>query len=126
MTMEAGKLRHEVRIERLDYLRDETGQAIQDDNTGEAVQQWVEVATVWASIEPLSAREFVSSAKTQAEIVARIVIRYRDGLDASMRLVHVRTGRPDVIYNPADFLPDKESGLDYLTAPCSRGVSEGQ
>jgi SPP1 family predicted phage head-tail adaptor len=126
MTMEAGKLRHEVRIERLDHLRDETGQAIQDDNTGETVQQWVELATVWASIEPLSAREFIASAKTQAEIVARIVIRYRDGLDASMRLVHVRTGRPDVIYNPADFLPDKESGLDYLTAPCSRGVSEGQ
>lgn len=126
MTMEAGKLRHEVRIERLDYLRDETGQAIQDDSTGETVQQWVEVAIVWASIEPLSAREFIASAKTQAEIVARIVIRYRDGLDASMRLVHVRTGRPDVIYNPAEFLPDKESGLDYLTAPCSRGVSEGQ
>lgn len=119
-------LRHQVRIERLDYLRDEAGQAIQDDNTGETEQQWIEVATVWAAIEPSSARDFIASAKTQAEIVARIVIRYRDGLDGAMRLVHVRTGRPDVIYNPADFLPDKESGLDYLTAPCSRGVSEGQ
>lgn len=126
MTMEAGKLRHQLRIERLDDMRDETGTVIQDPETGATSQQWVEVATVWASIEPLSAREFIASAKTQAEIVARIVIRYRDGLDASMRLVHLRTGRPDVIYNPADFLPDKESGLDYLTAPCSRGVSEGQ
>ncbi len=126
MTMEAGKLRHEVRIERLDYLRDETGAVLQDPSSGETAQQWFEVATVWAAIEPLSAREFISSAKTQAEIVARIVIRYRDDLDASMRLVHLRTGRPDVIYNPAEFLPDKNSGLEYLTAPCSRGVSEGQ
>ncbi|CAN7677533.1 phage head closure protein [Pseudorhodoferax sp. LjRoot39] len=126
MTMEAGTLRHQVRIERLDYLRDETGAVLQDPTTGETARDWVEVATVWAAIEPLSAREFIASAKTQAEIVARIVIRYRDGLDASMRLVHVRTGRPEVIYNPADFLPDKESGLDYLTAPCSRGATEGQ
>lgn len=126
MTVEAGKLRHQVRIERLADMHDETGTVIQDPDTGATSQQWVEVATVWASIEPLSAREFIQSAKTQAEMVARIVIRHRDGLDASMRLVHVRKGKPDVLYNPAEFLPDRESGLEYLTAPCSRGVGEGQ
>ncbi|KQP37616.1 hypothetical protein ASF44_14545 [Pseudorhodoferax sp. Leaf274] len=124
--MRAGNLRHRVRIERLDDMRDETGAVIQDPETGATSQQWVEVATVWASIEPLSAREFIQSAKTQAEIVARIVIRYRDGLDASMRLVHLRAGGRGVIYSPAEFLPDRDSGLEYLTAPCSRGVSEGQ
>ena len=123
MTIEAGRLRHRVRIEHLTYLLDSHGDQYQDPDTGESRPEWVEVDTVWAAIEPLSAREFIAAQSTQSQITARIVIRYRDGLDASMRLVHVRTGRPDVVYNPAAFLPDVDSGLEYLTAPCSTGVS---
>ena len=126
MSIEAGKLRHRVRIEKFDYVRDSNGDAIQDPNTGVVSKAWVEVATVWAAIEPLSAREFIQSQATQSQVTARIVIRYRDGMDAAMRLVHVRTGRPDVIYNPAGFLADKESGLEYLTIPVSTGVNQGQ
>lgn len=122
MSIEAGRLRHRVRIEKLQYQLDSHGDVYQDEN-GETRQDWVEVATVWAGVEPLSAREFMQSQATQSQITARIVIRYRDGLDASMRLVHVRTGRPDVVYNPAAFLSDVDSGLEYLTAPCSTGVS---
>lgn len=122
MALVSAKLRHRVRIERLAYLLDSHGDVYQDEN-GETRQEWTEVATVWAAVEPLSAREFMQSQATQSQITARIVIRYRDGLDASMRLVHVRTGRPDVIYNPHGFLADVDSGLEYLTAPCSAGVS---
>lgn len=125
MSIEAGRLRHRVRIEELRYLLDSNGDTWQDDVTGETRQAWEEVATVWAAIEPLSAREFVQSQAMQSQITARIVIRYRDGLHAAMRLVHLRTGRPDVIYNPAAFLPDIDSGMEYLTAPCSQGVNEG-
>lgn len=125
MSIEAGRLRHRVRIEKLDYLYDTDGEPIQDPDTGETPKEWVLVATVWAAIEPLSAREFIQSAAMQSQITARIIIRHMDGLDASMRLVHVRTGRPDVIYNPAAFLADMDSGLAYLTAPCSQGVNQG-
>lgn len=123
MSIEAGRLRHRVRIEQLQNLLDSHGDDYQDPVTGETRTEWAEVDTVWAAIEPLSAREFIAAQTTQSQIVARIVIRYRDGLDAAMRLVHVRTGRPDVVYNPAAFLPDIDSGLEYLTAPCSTGVS---
>lgn len=126
MALDSGKLRHRVRIEKLDYLRDSQGDVIQDPNTGETSQAWVEVATVWAAIEPVSGREFIQSAATQSKVDARIVIRQRDDVDASMRLVHVRLGRPDVVYNPHAFLEDKDSGLEYMTAPCARGVGEGQ
>jgi SPP1 family predicted phage head-tail adaptor len=125
MNIEAGKLRHRIRIERRDYYYDSNGQPIQNPETGETPQRWVEVQTVWAAIEPLSAREFIQSAALQSQITARIVIRYRDGLDAAMRLVHVRKGRPDVIYNPEGFLPDKDSGLEYLTIPVGAGVNQG-
>lgn len=126
MSIEAGRLRHSIRIERYDYLRDENGEVIQDPRTGETAQQWLEVATVWAAIEPLSAREFIQSAATQSAVTTRIVIRHRDDVDTSMRLVHVRIGRPDVIYNIHGVLADVESGLEYQTLPCSQGVGEGQ
>lgn len=126
MSMDAGRFIHRVRIEKLDYVRDPEGEAIQDPATGEVLREWVELTTVWAAIEPLSAKEFLQSAATQAKADARIVIRQRDDVDAAMRLVHLRLNKPDVIYNPHGFLPDKESGLEYMTAPCSRGVGEGQ
>lgn len=125
MSIEAGRLRHRVRIEELTYLRDSNGEVIQDPNTGETREEWAEVATVWAAIEPLSAREFIQSQAIQSQVTTRIVIRYRDGLHAAMRLVHVRTGKANVIYNPAAFLADNGSGLDYMTVPCSQGVNEG-
>lgn len=118
--LEAGRLRHRVRIERYDYVSDSDGEAVQDPDTGEIAREWVLVAEVWAAIEPLSAREFIQSQATQSQVTARIVIRHRDDLDAGMRIVHVRTGRPSVIYNPAGFLADKESGLEFVTIPCAQ------
>lgn len=126
MSLEAGRLRHRVRIERFDYLRDSNGDAVQDPNTGEIARDWVEVATVWAAIEPLSAREFIQSQATQSQVTTRIVIRQRDDVDAGCRLIHVRSGREDVIYNPAGVLADPDSGLEYQTLPCSQGVNQGE
>lgn len=123
MSLEAGRLRHRIRIEEFQQELDSHGDVYQNPQTGETRQFWAEVATVWAAIEPVSAREFIQSQATQSAVTARIIIRYRDGLHPKMRLVHVRTGRPDVIYNPHGFLSDIESGLEYLTAPCSTGVS---
>lgn len=124
MNIEAGRLRHRVRIEQYLLDRDTDGEVIQDPETGQTSGQWVEVATVWAAIEPLSAKEFIQSQAVQSHVVARIVIRFRDGLDAAMRLVHVRRDRADVIYNPAGFLTDKDSGLEYITVPVSTGTSD--
>lgn len=124
MSIEAGRLRHRVRIEQLENLLDSNGGVIQDEETGQVAQEWVEVATVWAAIEPLSAREFIQSQATQSQITARVIIRFREGLNAAMRLVHVRRDMADVIYNPHGFLADKDSGLEYLTIPVSTGVSE--
>lgn len=122
MNLAAGKLRHRVRIEKNDFVRDSDGDVVQDPVTGAISREWVPVATVWAAIEPLSAREFIAAQAVQSQVTARLTIRHRGDLNAAMRLVDVRTGR---IYNPAAFLTDKESGLEYLTIPCSEGVNAG-
>ncbi len=125
MTLPAGTLRHRIRIEQFVLDVDSDGDVIQDPNTGQTSGQWTEFATTFAAIEPLSAKEFIASQATQSKVVARIVIRHRPGLDASMRLVHMLSD--DVrgaVYNPAGFLADKVSGLEYITIPVSTGVSE--
>jgi SPP1 family predicted phage head-tail adaptor len=111
--LHAGKLRHRVVIE----SREES----QDEDTGALTVGWVEFATVWASVEPMSAREFIQSAAVQSDVNTRIVIRYLAGVDATMRVIH----RGD-IYNIRGVLSDKVSGLEYLTLPCATGVNEGE
>lgn len=108
----AGDLRHRVQIQQ---------QVTTRDSDGVAQTTWEDVATVWGSVEPLSAREFIQSGQTQAAVTARITIRYRAGLLPSMRLLH--RGQP---FNIAGLLPDKASGLEYITIPVSAGVNDGQ
>lgn len=108
MKLNAGRLRHRVRIEKPIVT--------QDPETGELVEAVQVVGTVFAAIEPLSAREFIAAQSTQSQITARIVIRFRSGLTPDMRLVDVATG---TAYNPHGFLPDPTTGRDWLTIPCS-------
>jgi SPP1 family predicted phage head-tail adaptor len=122
MSIEAGRLRHRVRIEQSVLAVDSNGDVIQDNN-GETTSSWVEVATVWAAIEPISGREFIQSQAKQSQITARIMIRFREGVTAAMRLVHVRRNMADVVYNIHALLADKDSGLEYITMPVSTGVS---
>ena len=78
-------------------------------------------ASIPASIEPLSAREFIQAAAVQSAVTARIVIRYLPGVTAAMRVRH-----GSLLYNIAGVLPDKITGREYLTLPVSEGVSDGQ
>lgn len=113
MSLKAGRLRHRVDIQ--------SRSNVQDPVTGEITTTWVNTWTaVPAAIEPLSAREFIAAQAVQSMVTARITLRYRAGLDASMRIVHNGT-----IYNPAGFLADPDSGLEYVTIPVSTGVNNG-
>jgi SPP1 family predicted phage head-tail adaptor len=108
----AGRLRHRIRIE---------AQVVHVNSSGEQdMSAWEEVATVWAAIEPLSARESMIAEQTQSKVNARIVIRARDDIRASMRAVHGST-----VYNIEGVIRDPDSGLEWITLPCSTGVNEG-
>jgi len=107
----AGRLRHRIRIdERVTHVN----------SSGEQDVAWEEFATVWAAIEPLSAREMLIADQTQSKVSGRIVIRSRDGVKASMRAVHGTT-----IYNIEGVIRDPESGLEWMTLSVSTGVNEG-
>jgi len=110
--MKAGKLRHKIQIQKKT--------AAQDNITGAVTYTWSKLADVWASIEPLSAREYIAAQAVQSKVSARITIRHRDDIDATMRIAH-----GNKIYNIAGVLADPKSGLEYITLPVSEGVNEG-
>ena len=76
-----------------------------------------------AAIEPLSTREYLASQSKDSEVTTRITVRYHPGLKAAQRIVH-KTARGVKIYNPQGVLADRDSGLEYVTLPCSEGVSD--
>lgn len=109
--LNSGKLRHRVILQK--------PVSVQDQQTGEQVQTWEDVSSLWSSIEPLSAREFVVSQAEDSKVTTRITIRYRNDINAAMRFYHAAK---DAYYNIEGILSDKDSGLEYITCPCSEGV----
>lgn len=56
------------------------------DGGGGYTETWKDVATVWASLQPLSGREVIQSGQLQAQVPHRVRIRYRPGITAANRL----------------------------------------
>lgn len=115
----AGQYRHRVDIQDWTPARDE--------ETGAFTEQWVTVfAGVPARIAPASGREFLAAAAIQSEIIGRIVIRARPGLKPRQRVLHKgQAGEVLATYNVHAWLPDPESGRDYVSGPVAAGVNEG-
>lgn len=110
--MDVGKLRHQVDLYGFTQ--------VQDPDTGVTTEGYTPAATgIWASVEPLSTREYIASQATQAQATTRIVIRYREGVTATMRVLHRGTFY-DLAGPP---LPDKHSGLEWLTLLCKQVVA---
>ena len=77
--MRVGTLRHKVVIQQNTPTRD---------SYGAEVDNWIDYATVWASIEPARGREFWESQQVNAEITGKITIRYLAGITPKMRVKH--------------------------------------
>jgi SPP1 family predicted phage head-tail adaptor len=105
----AGSLRHKVQLQALTVTQNAV--------TGETVDTWMTIAEPWAEIVPMSAREFISAAAEQSEVRGRIVIRYRDAIDASMRIVY--RGKYYAIFG---VMADAESGKEHMTLMVGEGV----
>lgn len=78
--MNPGKLRHRVTIQE---FKEDVDQYVTPIDQG-----WQDVATVWASVEPIQGREYVLLQNTQSELTTRIRIRYRSGIKPSMRVLY--------------------------------------
>jgi SPP1 family predicted phage head-tail adaptor len=76
--MDAGILRDRVTVQ----------QATENRNRlGESISEWATFTEVWASVQGVSAREFLLAGQQQVEVSHRVKMRYLNGLTPQMRLL---------------------------------------
>lgn len=60
---------------------------LEADGAGGATIAWEDEATVWAKVEELGGDEHASGERLAARTRLRLTIRYREGLNAAMRVI---------------------------------------
>jgi SPP1 family predicted phage head-tail adaptor len=75
--MDAGTLRERVTVQQATETRN---------RLGESISEWTTFAEVWASVNGVSAREYLLAGQQQIELSHRVRMRYLTGLTPKMRL----------------------------------------
>lgn len=75
--MNIGKMRQRITFQR---------QADEKDRAGGYTDDWIDVATVWAQISPISGKEYFTQMR-EIMISHKIYCRYRPGINPRMRIV---------------------------------------
>jgi SPP1 family predicted phage head-tail adaptor len=101
--MRSGRLRHSVHIERQSTTQDEFGQR---------VETWVEIAHKRAAIEPLNGKEYFADRGEQAEVETRIRIRYDSAI--SDLTPADRVNHDGIIYDIVSVINPNERGEEYV------------
>ncbi len=102
--MRGGQLRDLVSLQQQSSTQDEIGQPI---------LTWTEVAKLWADVRYLSGLEAIKADAPTSISKVSIQIRKRSGITAAMRLVDA----DGVIYQILDVLPDMQH-RDRINLPC--------
>jgi len=114
--MEAGRLRHKLRIQANTETRA---------SDGGLVYAWATAAVRWASIEPLTGRELQEASATWGRLSHKITIRYWAGLTAEHRIVTVDgDGDPVRIFNIVAPLNKAERNID-VECLCLEAPADG-
>lgn len=103
--MQAGRLNRRVTIKQLVEGQDEIGQPI---------QTWADLATVWANIKHKSGAESIRADQDVSIVQASIRIRRRTDVTAAMRVHHGAT-----VYEIRAILPD-EDRREHVDLVCER------
>jgi SPP1 family predicted phage head-tail adaptor len=91
------------------------------DSNGSDIETWQNLyVDVPAQNIPLSVNQFMAAKASQSKIRGRFVIRNRPGLSARNRVIE-----NGLAYDIEGWLPDPESGKEYVTAPYGQGVNPG-
>lgn len=102
--MQAGLLNRRVTLQAPGTTQDELGQPIPG---------WTDVATVWADIRMKSGLESIKAGAPVSVVQASIRVRYRAGITAGMRLTHNLQA-----FNIVAVMPDV-GGREYVDLVCA-------
>lgn len=88
---------------------------------GQRTEAWSTVATLWAKATPLRGREFFAAGAMQSEAAVRFSIRYRTGINGTMRVLW-RGVAHAIVAEPMDV----DGGKHTLEIMASAGIRDGQ
>lgn len=108
--MRAGRLNRRVVIQQ---------RLAAENELGEKVSGWQNVATVWANIMQKSGMETIRSEMEMSVVNTSIRIRYRTDINAGMRVADGST-----IYEIRSVVLDRQS-KQYVDLICATGASDG-
>ena len=95
------------------------------DEYGQRVNTWVDVATVWASIEPVSGNERLHGLQVNSEITSKVETRYRSEFADPTIIDNWRILYGTRKMNIQATLNEDERNR-IVTFFCSEGLNDGQ
>lgn len=108
--MQAGSLRKRITLQ---------ARSTSQDGLGQQVTTWADVATVWASIEPMGGRELMLAQAIKSESTHKVQTRYLAGVNAAMRIKY-----GERIFNIQN-VNDENERHRMLIISCSEGLNDG-
>ena len=113
--LRAGQLNRRVTLQRPSNAQDSFG----------AVQStWIDVATVWADIQPLSGRELENARRMASEISHQITLRYQTLFTDTRAVAAYRARYKGRVFNLHAALNEDEANV-LITLLASEGVNDG-
>jgi SPP1 family predicted phage head-tail adaptor len=109
--MNPGQFKNRISFEKLDGYEDALGQYR---------EEWVQDVSVWCMIKTVQGREYFTAAASQSEKTYRFVIRYRSGINSTMRIKY--NGR---IFDIDSVINDDELNKTLTIIAKETGVSNG-
>jgi SPP1 family predicted phage head-tail adaptor len=53
---------------------------------GESTEEWIDIYTIWASVNPVVGREYFAAETVNSEVTHKIRIRYKENINPFMRV----------------------------------------
>jgi SPP1 family predicted phage head-tail adaptor len=113
--LNAGSLNRRIKFQRPSTIKD---------MMGAPRRSWIDVATVWGEIQPLSGREAVIASRISAEISHQITVRYQPIFDDPQQVAQMRALYRSRIFNIHSALNEDEKRIQ-VTLLVSEGLDDG-
>jgi SPP1 family predicted phage head-tail adaptor len=111
----AGMLTRRIKIQRPSTIKD---------SVGAPCRSWLDVATVWAEIQPLSGKEAVIANRISAELSHQIIVRYQSLFGNPQQVAQMRVLYKARIFNIHSALNEDEKRTQIILL-ASEGLDDG-
>ncbi len=114
-SISAGMLSRRIKVQRPSTIKD---------SLGAPCRTWLDVATVWADIQPLSGKEAVIANRISAELTHQITVRYQPVFDNPQQVAQMRVLYKSRIFNIHSALNEDEKRTQIILL-VSEGLDDG-